>query len=168
VNVRRDIPAADDARVPKEVGARIRKRRQQLDLTLKQLGERLVSTAGTPIAQTQVSKWEKGRNLPAQRQWGPLADALNMEVNQLFSGLVDEHPDWVIDLERQAAELAARVDALIRLLGLEDAVSGAIRGKATAERRLDPDQVEQALEAERTARGSEDTSGASGSRTADD
>lgn len=148
-------------RLRQEVGERIRARRLELGLTLKQLGERLTNQSGNPIPGTQISKWERGANFPAQRQWAPLAEALAVDLDQLFAGLTGEQAAWSVALEQRVERNEQRLAILSRLLGLEDALDA-----AAAAPRPDPRQVEQVLESEIAARGREAESAASASAQA--
>lgn len=107
----------------REVGERIRARRIDLGLSTTQLGRMLENAKGNAVERTQVARWERGVNLPAQRYWIPLATALRLEVGQLFAGLADEVPEWIVTLSNRVEALEHRLEVLARLLGLEEAVA---------------------------------------------
>lgn len=146
VNVRRDEPG-EDARLRREVGQRIRARRKEIDLNVRQLGELVPNSKGKPTPVTQVSKWERGVNMPKQTQWAPIARALRVGLDQLFAGLVDDEPEWSVSLAARVDELEAEVAALIRVLGLADAVDAAVRGGAMAQERANAEDAKRAAEA---------------------
>lgn len=85
----------------------------------------MVNAAGNPVPRTQVAGWERGKHLPAQRYWLPLANALRIDVSQLFAGLVEETPQWVVTLTNRVDALEKQLRALARLLGLLDVVEAA-------------------------------------------
>jgi transcriptional regulator with XRE-family HTH domain len=124
-------PKADgDADYPRQVGQRIKARRESLGLSQAEFGRKLTTRSGKPVARAQVSRWENGSDLPERSRWAELAAALQTPPEAIFGAM---------DLEET---LAARVDAvedqmaaLISVLGVEEAVLTALRARAAAERR---------------------------------
>lgn len=106
-----------------EVGARIRRRREAKGLTSAQLAGKLRNREGNPVPYQQLLTWERGKHLPHRQYWPQLARELGIDQGQLFAGAGEEAPDWAMDL-------SARLDALIGLLGLEDAVQEAVEARA--------------------------------------
>jgi transcriptional regulator with XRE-family HTH domain len=134
VNVRTENSASADVRM--EVGRRIRERRGALDLSQSQLGKLLRSANNKPVAVAQVSRWERGANLPGRRYWTQLADVLQMPLDGLVGELIpSEGGDLMLN---RIEALEARLETLIRLQGLEDAVDAALRAQAIAKRHLGP------------------------------
>lgn len=72
----------DNARFGKFVA----ERRKALGLTQLELGERLF------VSDKAVSKWERGASLPNIALLQPLAEVLEVSVNELLNGARDAHP----------------------------------------------------------------------------
>lgn len=64
-----------------EIGTMIQRLREQQNLTQKTLAERLA------VSDKTISKWETGRGLPDMALFQPLAEALQVSVSELFSGV---------------------------------------------------------------------------------
>lgn len=64
-----------------EIGTMIQRLREQQNLTQKALAERLA------VSDKTISKWETGRGLPDMALFQPLAEALQVSVSELFSGV---------------------------------------------------------------------------------
>ena len=64
----------------KKIGAFIARRRKELDMTQKELAEKL------GITDRAVSKWETGRSMPDLSLLQPLSRILKIGVNDLLSG----------------------------------------------------------------------------------
>lgn len=64
-----------------EIGTMIQRLREQQNLTQKVLAERLA------VSDKTISKWETGRGLPDMSLFQPLAEALQVSVSELFSGV---------------------------------------------------------------------------------
>lgn len=121
---------ADDADYSRQVGQRIKTRREALALSQAEFGKKLTTRSGKPVARAQVSRWESGSDLPERSRWTELAAALQTPPEAIFGAM---------DLEET---LAARVEAvegqmaaLISVLGVEEAVVTAQRARAAAARR---------------------------------
>lgn len=112
-----DIP--DDTRPPAgqqqphpvdlAVGARIRTRRMAIGMSQEKLGERLGVTF------QQVQKYEKGSNRVSASRLAALADALDVPVAWLFTGIEAGTSGTVAVPEphsRQAVELARLCDTM--------------------------------------------------------
>lgn len=68
----------------KTLGQRIRELRQERDLSLRDLGDRLKDTAsGTPVSAAFLSDLENGRRFPSEEMIGKLAIALGTTVEDL-------------------------------------------------------------------------------------
>ena len=63
-----------------KIGKFIAERRKQMQLTQKQLADKI------GISDKTVSKWECGRGLPEVAFMLPLCSSLNINVNELLSG----------------------------------------------------------------------------------
>lgn len=141
----REEPSADDG-VRAEVGRRIKERRRALRLSQNALGRQLVSSNDGSVAGTQISKWERGEHLPDRRYWRQLAAILELDFGDLLPA--DESNVGATRIE----EVERRLEALIRVLGLGDAVDEAIRaaGRRTPREQTETSEVqeiEQAVEA---------------------
>ena len=64
-----------------EIGTMIQRLREQQNLTQKALAERLA------VSDKTISKWETGRGLPDMALFQPLAEALQVSISELFSGV---------------------------------------------------------------------------------
>ena len=64
-----------------EIGTMIQRLREQQNLTQKALAERLA------VSDKTISKWETGRGLPDMSLFQSLAEALQVSVSELFSGV---------------------------------------------------------------------------------
>lgn len=64
----------------KKIGAFIARRRKELDMTQKELAEKL------GITDRAVSKWETGRSMPDLSLLQPLSRILKIDVNDLLNG----------------------------------------------------------------------------------
>lgn len=64
-----------------EIGTMIQRLREQQNLTQKALAEHLT------VSDKTISKWETGRGLPDMALFQPLAEALQVSVSELFSGV---------------------------------------------------------------------------------
>lgn len=64
-----------------EIGTMIQRLREQQNLTQKALAERLA------VSDKTISKWETGRGLPDMSLFQPLAEALQVSISELFSGV---------------------------------------------------------------------------------
>lgn len=69
----------------------ISKRRKELGLTQQQLAEKL------NVSDKVISKWETGRSLPDTSMLIPLAEALQIPLNELMSG-----DDTTIQIDKTA------------------------------------------------------------------
>lgn len=67
------------------LGERIRKRRRELNMTQKKLGDKLEIHANT------IRKWEKGLSYPNAEEFGRLAEALNTTPDYLY-GKTENQP----------------------------------------------------------------------------
>jgi transcriptional regulator with XRE-family HTH domain len=66
------------------LGQRIRELRQERDLSLRELGDRLKDTAtGAPVSSAFLCDLEKGRRFPSEEMIGKLAIALGTTVEDL-------------------------------------------------------------------------------------
>ena len=66
----------------KKIGAFIARRRKELDMTQKELAEKL------GITDRAVSKWETGRSMPDLSLLQPLSHVLEIDVNDLLNGAI--------------------------------------------------------------------------------
>lgn len=66
----------------KKIGAFIARRRKELDMTQKELAEKL------GITDRAVSKWETGRSMPDLSLLQPLSHVLKIDVNDLLNGAI--------------------------------------------------------------------------------
>lgn len=66
----------------KKIGAFIARRRKELDMTQKELAEKL------GITDRAVSKWETGRSMPNLSLLQPLSHVLKIDVNDLLNGAI--------------------------------------------------------------------------------
>lgn len=66
----------------KKIGAFIAQRRKELDMTQKELAEKL------GITDRAVSKWETGRSMPDLSLLQPLSHVLKIDVNDLLNGAI--------------------------------------------------------------------------------
>ena len=66
----------------KKIGAFIARRRKELDMTQKELAEKL------GITDRAVSKWENGRSMPDLSLLQPLSHVLKIDVNDLLNGAI--------------------------------------------------------------------------------
>ena len=66
----------------KKIGAFIARRRKELDMTQKELAEKL------GITDRAVSKWETGRSMPDLSLLQPLSRILKIDVNDLLNGAI--------------------------------------------------------------------------------
>jgi transcriptional regulator with XRE-family HTH domain len=94
VNVPPGKPADDwtpkrrDPEQLRAVGANIKSARIAADLSQAELGKKLQTRKGTPVEKAQISSYERGRNLPEGRLWGPLAEALGVPEEVLFAPVI--------------------------------------------------------------------------------
>ena len=116
----------------REIGGRIRAGLRERRMTMKQLGEAVPTSTGTPTSQAQVSKWVNGVNEPEPAKWQAIADALHRDIEEIF-GLEGSNTDGVSRLD----EVEDRLNALIRIQGLEEAVDQAVRADRSNRRRHD-------------------------------
>lgn len=66
----------------KKIGVFIARRRKELDMTQKELAEKL------GITDRAVSKWETGRSMPDLSLLQPLSHVLKIDVNDLLNGAI--------------------------------------------------------------------------------
>lgn len=66
----------------KKIGAFIARRRKELNMTQKELAEKL------NITDRAVSKWENGRSMPDLALLQPLSRMLKIDVNDLLNGAI--------------------------------------------------------------------------------
>lgn len=147
-----------DQTIVRALGGRIRKRREALGLSQKELGERLRNENGNRVEGSMISKWERGDNLPRRRlYWGQLAEALEVKPDWLFGELFTEEGELLIN--HRVARLEEEVAVLRGLLRFSDsamedaiqstAIGGTLRGGLT-ESSEDP-VAQDAREVERAA-----------------
>lgn len=72
----------------KKIGAFIARRRKELDMTQKELAEKL------GITDRAVSKWETGRSMPDLSLLQPLSRILKIGVNDLLSGEIIKEENY--------------------------------------------------------------------------
>lgn len=68
------------------IGARIKARREELQLTQQGLAERVSAARGKATHQADVSNWEAGRSVPSTGILAPLASALEESADWLLTG----------------------------------------------------------------------------------
>ena len=83
-----------------KTGQLIQQRRRELNITQKELAERL------DVTDRAVSKWETGKSFPDVAMLKPLAEALGVSVGELLDGQLRES-DVAISAE-EAGETAIR------------------------------------------------------------
>jgi transcriptional regulator with XRE-family HTH domain len=107
------------------VGAAIRKRRDELDLSQAALAAKI------PVAEKTLRRWENGESFGHMDNLERLAEALDTTVDKLMAGPTKAKPqttpdpfsrngDVPDDLRQQVQDLHAKVDRIIDALGLED------------------------------------------------
>lgn len=106
------------AEMAMRIGARIRQRREELDLTQEDVARLMPGkTAGN-----QVSRWERGTNRPGDAQLAHLATALGVDVSYfMVPEKTEEPPDVAGRLsisERRLDRLETAVAELANALGI--------------------------------------------------
>lgn len=127
---------ADMAKAQTErLGRRIRERRDELELTQKQLAA--LMTDSPSVDAQQISNWERGKHKPSDDNLEILAGALDTTIADLYSGPVSERKpkgetpdlmgqvngsdaDQLVLLRDEVQELSAKVDRLLTAFGLVD------------------------------------------------
>jgi transcriptional regulator with XRE-family HTH domain len=100
----------------RQVGARIRARREELGLNQRELAERV---DGQTVTNQRVSDWERGVNQPSQRYLQRLADALEVEVGYFYEReRPAETPDAIGALKPNGALPTEQVELLLRIEAL--------------------------------------------------
>lgn len=112
-----------------EVGERIRARRIELGLSQRELALQLRTRKGTPQSVTKISQWELGHSIPEHSKRPELADVLQTSISALFGEPEDAR------LLSRLDHVERRLDAVIRLQGLGDAVDVMTRASHQADRR---------------------------------
>lgn len=110
------------------IGKRIRDRRTKLALSRRDLAAMILTRDGKPQSPDQIAHWETGRQKPMPDRRSELADALQTTVGDLFGEPEDATLLKRIDL------LEHRVDAVIILQGIGDAVDARVRQSQRMER----------------------------------
>lgn len=95
-----------------EIGNRIRKYREELNLSQKQLAEQI------GISNSRVSNWEQGINRPDADMLAKICKALNVSPSlllgvQLSSDELSEHERKLIQAYRTNTDLQKAVDKLL-------------------------------------------------------
>lgn len=124
------MPARDDARF--EIGARIRKRREALDLSQQAVGDRMATRSGRSVSRAQVSRWENGKDMPERARWTELADALETTPAAIF-GAADLEEALAGRVELLEFKLSALAD-LVGVSGVD--LEAAMRARRQRDRRL--------------------------------
>lgn len=112
----------------KDVGRRLRQRREELGLSQSQVAQRM---PGGPIEAQRVSKWERGENKPNDENLERLATGLNVDVSYFYSddpepetgdlmGALDGRGAEILSLLRSNEERLARIEELLAARELED------------------------------------------------
>jgi transcriptional regulator with XRE-family HTH domain len=81
------------------MGARIRIRRKELGLTLKQLGEMVEASLAT------ISLWERDESEPSGRRLVRLAQALECDIDWLMTGGCSQSYSGVFSIEKTSTAL---------------------------------------------------------------
>lgn len=127
------VAAASDKTVTeteaKQIGGRLRERRLALGLSQSQLATRLRTRTGKAQSVSKISQWERGESAPEPSKRPEIADALQTTVLALFGDPADETVLPRLDL------LERRLEAVILLQGLSEAVEGIVRQGRQAARR---------------------------------
>lgn len=114
------------------LGKRIKGRREQLGLSGAELGRRLRTAEGGPVARAQVWRWETGRDLPARSRWAELATALETTTEALFGGIFIVKPANEGTTAEELVRLSDKVTVLVRLLGMEEDVERELQRGSTS------------------------------------
>ena len=80
----------------KKIGGLIAAQRKEMELTQKELGQRL------HVSDRAVSKWERGLNLPDAALFQPLCRELDITVTELLRG--EREPPTVSQLEQMVSD----------------------------------------------------------------
>jgi transcriptional regulator with XRE-family HTH domain len=102
----------------RQVGARIRARREELGLNQRELAEKIGEVT---VNNQRVSDWERGVNQPSSRYLEKVADALGVEVAYFYTKPT-ETPDVIGAVSRSNGnalsdgelELLLRIEAMLR------------------------------------------------------
>lgn len=88
------------------LGARISAARRALDITQSDLADKI------GVGANQVSRWERGQAMPGPRHLGPLAEALQMDRDELFVLAIEAGAEETSEAHRVIAEVAVNQSAM--------------------------------------------------------
>lgn len=117
-----------------KIGRRIRERRDELELTQKELAARMTASPGADAQ--QVSNWERGIHKPSDDNLEILAEALETDMADLVSGPLSERkpkgdtpdlaaalngdrPPELAKLQEQLEAVDAKLDLIIAYFDIE-------------------------------------------------
>jgi len=118
-------------------GRLIKERREILGMSQQQLADLLITSAGKPVAVSQVSRWERLAGpgyLPKPRMLRQLAAALQIEQTVLIAAA---HGEAVVEEGDSLATLASWQTALASMTDLRPEVSSFLESSIAQARRLE-------------------------------